>query len=81
MATYLSQLGDEDSDLLVKQIIDNARTIWPVQTTETEAWINKELTKYGISYAKYQTEQSLAGWLQSPIIWIVGIVVLLKILK
>jgi len=84
MSTYLSQLGDADSDLLIQQIIDNARTIWPVQTAETEAWINKEFTKYGISYAKYQAERSVMSvypWLQSPWVWIAGAFILVKVLK
>jgi len=84
MSTYISQLGDADSDLIVRQILDNARTIWPIQTAEAETWINREMTKYGISYAKYQAEQgamSLYPWLQSPWVWIAGAFILVKVLK
>ena len=84
MSTYLSQLGDQQSDEIIRQVLDNARTIFPVQTAQAEEWINSELMKYGISYAKYQAEQSAMGlypWIQSPLFWVAGAVLLAAINK
>jgi hypothetical protein len=50
-------LGDATSDAIVQNVLDIAKGIWPEQTAEAETWINQQLAKYGISYAKYQAQQ------------------------
>ena len=75
MINRYSQLGDSETDVIVRNVIDTARGIWPEQTTQAESWINQQLAQYGISYAKYQAERTamtVYPWLQSPITWAIG---------
>jgi hypothetical protein len=77
-------LGDANSDRIISEIFDNARIIFPHQTNEAEVWINEQMAKYGLSYAKYQAERAamtVYPWLQSPITWVVGAWILWRIFK
>ena len=81
MKTHFA-LGDTTTDEIVKNIIDFARSRWPVQTAEAESWINQQLTNYGISYAKYQAEQLSSTLSQySPLLWIGGGLFLVMFLR
>ena len=72
MKTHFA-LGDTTTDEIVKMVINFARANWPTQTAEAEAWINQQLTNYGISYAKYQAEQASATLGQySTLLWLGG---------
>lgn len=72
MKTHFA-LGNTTTDEIVKNVLDISRSIWPVQTSEAESWINQQLTNYGISYAKYQAEQLSSTLSQySPLLWIGG---------
>jgi hypothetical protein len=77
-------LGESETDVVVRNILDSARSIFPVQTAEAEAWINARLADYGISYARYQAERMVSvtyPWLQNPLVWIVGAWIVWKIFK
>jgi len=84
MSCHCSNLGDDQTDIIIANILDTAREIWPERTAQAEDWINSQAASYGISYAKYQAERAsmtVYPWLQSPITWIVGAYILYRILK
>jgi hypothetical protein len=65
-------MGDDTTDRIVASVIDTAKSIWPVQTAEAQAWVNQQLLTYGISYAKYQAQQlgqTISPYFSSPLIW------------
>lgn len=82
--SYQLTLEGEQEDIIIKNILDTARQLWPEKTAQAEQWINQQLMSYGISYAKYQAQQAAAAvqpWLQSPIVWAVGAYVFFKVFK
>jgi hypothetical protein len=64
-------LGDETVDIVIKNILSAARSLFPEQTSEAEAWITARLANYGIDYAKYRAQQlygTATDWLSNPAI-------------
>lgn len=75
-------LGDATTDAIVQNVMDIAKSIWPVQTAEASTWINSQLEQYGISWAKYQAQQASATLGQySWLLWIGAGFVVYKLLK
>jgi hypothetical protein len=66
-------LGDEGIDQIIQNVINSARSLYPVQTAEAEAWIAARLANYGIDYARYRAQQmygTATEWLSNPFILI-----------
>ena len=73
MHAYNAGLGDEAIDRIIKNVIESARSIFPAQTAEAEAWIAARLANYGVDYAKYRAQQAYgtaSEWLSNPLILI-----------
>lgn len=63
--------GDENVDAVLRELMNTARSIWPEQTAEAEAWIAARAASYGIDYAKYkagQAYQAASEWVSNPLI-------------
>jgi hypothetical protein len=66
-------LGDEQIDSIIRSVVESARSLFPQQTAEAEAWITARLANYGVDYAKYRAQQlysSASEWLSNPVILI-----------
>ena len=72
-------LGDAQTDSIVQNVMDIARSIWPEGTAEFESWVNRQLANYGISWAKYQAQQTMTQL--TPLIWIGGGLLLILALR
>ena len=71
MKYYSTNLGDEAVDTIIKNIMTAARSLFPEQTSEFEAWVTARLAAYGIDYAKYRAQQlygTATDWFSSPVI-------------
>lgn len=68
---YGSGLGADDIDTIIQNVLASARSLYPVQTAEAEAWVTARLANYGIDYAKYRAQQlygTASEWLSNPLI-------------
>ncbi len=72
MHTYNAGLGaDSEVDKIIANVMASARALFPVQTSEAEAWIAARLASYGVDYARYKAQQyygTASEFLSNPII-------------
>ena len=71
MKYYNQNLGDEAIDTIIQNIIMSARSLFPEQTSEFEAWVTARMAAYGIDYAKYRAQQlygTATDWLSNPVV-------------
>jgi hypothetical protein len=62
---------DMTTDQIVRAVLDFARQQWPEQTAEFQGWVDRTLSSYGISYAKYRATQ-LATDYKTPLLVLGG---------
>ena len=63
-------MTDEEKDELVKELVLMARQIFPNQTAEAEAWIDRQVKSYGFSYVKMRTAEAWDLYSVNPLIWL-----------
>jgi hypothetical protein len=59
-----------ETDLVIRNIMDSARSLFPEQTAEFENWVSARAMNYGIDYAQYKAKQAygaLTDLVSSPI--------------
>ncbi len=66
---HCDDLGEDQVDVIIQNVLSMARSLWPEKTAEAEAWVTQRLFNYGIDYSKYKAEmayQTATQWLSSP---------------
>lgn len=77
-------LDQSQIDVIVQNVFDTARSIWPQETAQAQQWIDQQLMKYGLSYARYRSTQlaeQISPWLQNPLVWFAGAFLIWKVIK
>lgn len=66
-------MNQTELDQVIQAIVDTARQLWPQQTAEAQTWIDSELTRLGLSYARVRAQElygQVGSLFQSPWIWV-----------
>jgi len=62
-------MSEEEKDALVKEMVLTARQLFPEQAAQAEAWIDRQLKSYGLSYVKLRLDEQWEQHSVNPLLW------------